>query len=329
MVLYLSHHDTIRLDIRLSDLIELFEKAHRLLALDKAVYSPRVRLVYPPIADQGDGRPWRQNLRILSAILPEVGAGVRLGGSSKRMVGSGGSVLVLLDFETMELKAIISDFFLHGVRSGAPNGLAAKHLSRSDAKVVGVIGSGRVARWATLAVCSVRPIEVVKVFSPNPEHRLDYVRFIKERLPMTVLEHADPESVVRDSDIVVTATNSPRPVLKGEWLMPGSTIITNTPEELDRDTVRRVRLVLNLKEEFYSHVPPYQAIMDLFYSGELSEAQISTELGDLLLGRKPGRASEDEILAYVNAGSGIYDVVMASYAYQQAKNQGIGTWLTT
>lgn len=324
MALYLSYEDTTRLKIDLLELIELFEKVHLLLASGKGVYSPRLRLVYPPAGDQSPGRPWKQNLRILSAMLPEIGAGVRVGGSAERKVGSGGSLLVLFDFATMELKAVISDFFLHGIRSGVPDGLAARYLSRRESGTLGVMGSGRVARWATRAVCAVRPIERIKVFSPNPEHRSDYRRVMEKELSIAVVDCDDAEQVVRGSDIIVTATNSVAPVLRGEWLMPGSTVISNTPEELDRDTARRATIVLSLKEEFHHHLPPYHAIMDLVSSGELSEAQLSTEIGDLLLGKKPGRTSENEIFAYLNAGSGIYDVAIASYVYERAKKQGIG-----
>ena len=324
MSLYLSYDETTKLDINMVQLIGVFEESYKLIGSGKGVYQTRIRLVYPPVSDQGSGRPWKQNLRILPAILPGIGAGLRIGATVGREMASGGYLLILFDFETMELKAIISDFLIHGVRSAVPDGVATKHLSRKGSSTLGVIGSGRIARWATRAVCAVRPIRQIKVYSPNREHRWDYVASMKH-VEIDVAEFDNPERVVRDSDIVVTATTAREPVLKGDWLSPGSTVISNTPEELDRGTVRRAKTVLAIKEEVLSHIPPWQAVADLLASGELSEADVSIEMADVLLGRKPGRTSEDEIIAFLNPGCGIYDVAIASYVYNQALEKGLGT----
>ena len=107
MALYLSHQDTTRLEIDVEKLIQIFEETHTQLASGQGAYHPRVRLVYPPLSGNGTGRPWKQNMRILPAIIAGIGAGLRIGGSSSRRVGSGGSLLVLFGVETMERKAII------------------------------------------------------------------------------------------------------------------------------------------------------------------------------------------------------------------------------
>ncbi len=324
MALYLSYEDTKKLNIDMADLIGVFEEAYKMIGSESGVYQSRIRLVYPPISDQGSGRPWIQNMRILPAILPGMGAGLRIGATKARELARGGYLLILFDFETMELKAIISDFLIHGVRSAVPDGVAAKHLSLKTSSTLGVIGSGRIARWATQAVCAVRPIRRIKVYSPNPDHRRDYVRSIKQQLQAEVLDFESPAPVVKDSDIVVTATTARGPVMKGEWLAPGSTVISNTPEELDRVTAKKAKIVVGLKDEVKMHVPPWQAVADLISCGELSEADLSIEMADVLLGRKLGRASEDEIIAFLNPGCGIYDVAIASYVYRRAQEQGLG-----
>lgn len=126
---------------------------------------------------------------------------------------------------------------------------------------------------------------------------------------------------------MVAATTAKGPVLKGEWISPGSTIISNTPEELDTATVRRAKIVVAIKEEVRLHVSPWQAVADLLSSGELTETDLSIEMADVLLGRKQGRVFEDEIVAFLNPGCGIYDVAVASYVYRRAQEQGLGTLL--
>ncbi len=331
MALIVSYEDTLKLKLDMNELIELFEEAHRLLAQNKGTYGKRLRVVFPTISGQGSGRPWTHDMRILPAILPGMGSGLRVGTTrkgDKPGQGTGGYLLILFDGETMEWKAIISDPLIHGVRSAVPDGMAAKHLALETSKILGVIGSGRIAQWATRAVCAARPIQHIKVFSPNPEHRKAYVRLFKQELQIDVVDCEGPEHAVRDSDIVIAATSSPGPVLNGDWLAPGSTFITNTPEEMDTVTAKRAKLIASIREEVRSHVPPYQAIADLIYSGELTEANLSVEMGDVLLGKRPGRSSDDEIIAYMNAGSGIYDVAISSYVYRKAKEQGLGVTLT-
>jgi alanine dehydrogenase len=330
MALYLSHQDTTQLEIDVEKLIQIFEETHTRLASGQGTYHPRIRLVHPPISGNGTGRPWKQNMRILPAMVAGMGAGLRVGGSSSRRVGSGGSLLVLFDFETMALKVIISDFLVHGIRSGVPDGLAAKHLSRKDSTVLGVIGSGRVAHWGTLAVSAVRPINLIKVFSPNRDHRQNFARNMEKELKIRAIDFESPEAVVRDSHIVVTATNTATgPVLKGAWLSPGCTVISNTPEELDPDTFRRAKIVVGMKEEVCAHVPPYPSIQTVLDSGDLTEADLSLEIADVISGILPGRESEKEIISYLNPGCGIYDVAVASYMYQRAQEQKLGTSLPT
>lgn len=324
---YLSHDDTLRIDLDLEEIITAFEEAHRRVAAGEGVYSPRLRLVYPPLSGNGAGRPWRQNLRILPGIVSGLGAGVRVGGSRARE-GSGGSFLLLFDFDTMTPAAIISDHMVHGLRSGIPNGMAAKRLALEDARVLGVIGSGRIARWGTRAVCAVRPIERIHVFSPTPEHRRDYARAMQEELGIETSAREDPRVAVADADIVVAATNTTTgPILDGGWLKPGCTVIYNTPEEIDVETARRARIVVGLKEEIMGHLPPYEAIETLMASGELNDADISCEITDVLLGRTAGRESPEDVVAYLNPGCGIYDTAVASHFHRKAEEQGIGTVL--
>ena len=324
---YLSYEDTLRIDLDLNEIIRVFEEAHRRVAAGEGVYSPRLRLVYPPVSGSGAGRPWRQNLRILPGIVSGMGAGVRVGGSRARE-GSGGSFLLLFDFETMNPEAIISDRMVHGLRSGIPDGMAARHLAVEDARVLGVIGSGRIARWGTRAVCAVRSIERIQVFSPTPEHRQDYARCMQEELDVETSAWDDAEAAVADADVVVAATNTTTgPVLSGDWLKPGCTVIYNTPEEIDVETARKARIVVGVKEEIVGHLPPYDAIESLLASGDLTEADVSCEITDILLGRRKGRESAEDVIAYLNPGCGIYDTAVASYIHRKAVEQGIGTLL--
>ena len=323
---YLSLADTERLDIRMTEVVPAIEAVFRRVGQGQTVVMPRVRLVHPPLPEEstGQGRPWERDLRIITGAVEGMGYGIRIGGSVRRKAG--GVMLLLFDWETMVLKALISDHLVHAVRSTAPDGVLANYLALDDATTMGLIGSGRLARWAAEAVCAVRPIHHLRVWSPNRAHQKEVVRYLAARLGKTVqLEEAKTaEETVRDAEILVTATKAAEPVLKGEWVAPGCTVITNTPEELDQDTLRRGKIVTTYRDGVLTHVPPYQSLVELLEKGDLTTEDFSTELGDIVSGRAAGRTTAEEIIVCLNPAFGVLDAAIAEYVYQRAVRMGVG-----
>lgn len=318
-MLYLSVADTERLDIRMAEVVPWVEEAFRLAGEGKAIVAPRTRLVHPPLpaGSQGQGRPWERDVRIIPGGIEGIGFGIRLGGSLRHR--GGGVGLALFDWDTMAFKALISDHLVHAVRSTAPDGVLAKHLALADASILALIGSGRLARWAAEAVCAARAIGELRVWSPNAQHVASCVDYLRGRgSPATAVACA--QAAVEGAHIVATATTSFEPVLRGEWLTPGCTVITNRPEELDRESVRRAsQLVTTYRDGIAGHVPPYEALSGL--DGE------PIDLADIVAGRQPGRREAGEIIVAVNPAYGVLDAATAEFVYRKAKAAGIGTEL--
>jgi ornithine cyclodeaminase/alanine dehydrogenase-like protein (mu-crystallin family) len=229
----------------------------------------------------------------------------------------------------MELAALISDHLVHAVRSTAPCGVMAKYLAREYASTLALIGSGRLARWAAEAVCAVRPIRDLRVWSPTPAHRRECVDYLQSRLgaSIRVREVESNEAAIRGAEIVTAATKSLEPVIKGEWLSPGCTVLSNTPEEVDQETFLRGKIVTTYNDGILSHVPPYYSLVELVESGKLSEADFSAELGDIVAGNIPGRTSREEIFVGLNPAFGVLDAATAEFVYRRAKVMGVGTEL--
>ena len=329
MVRYLSYDDTVRMDLRMADVAPFFEEAYRRIGEGTSTTQARVRLVHPPLTEgMGTGRPWDRDLRILPAMVPGMGTACRLGGSAR---GRGsGVLLVYWDFETMELRAVISDRLVHGVRSAAPDAPLTKYLAKEDSSILGVIGTGRIARWAAEAAWSQRPIKTVKVYSRDPGHREEFCGYISQRLGVETIDCGSNDEAVEGCDVVVMATSTRVPVINGAALSRGCTVISNTPEEFDQESVRRAdRIVASLAEEVEDHVPPFQAIYDLLQSGDLPREGAYDDLADIVVGRKPGRRSDDEIIVCVNPGSGVHDVAVSRYVYGRAVQLGLGLDLPT
>ena len=328
-MLYLSYADTQRLDIRMTDVVPAIEDAFHRVGNGQAVVAPRVRVLHPPLEknSMGQGRPWVRDLRIIPGAIEELGYGVRLGASLRRQ--GGGVMLVLFDWNTMELKALISDHLVYAVRSTAPCGVMAKYLALPNASTLALIGSGRLARWAAEAVCAVRSIRDLRIWSPTPAHRREIVAYLQTRLgnSVNVREVGNSEEAIRGAEIVTTGTKALAPVMKGEWISPGCTILANSPEEIDQATYLKSKIITTYNDGILTHVPPYQDLVALVQSGKMTEADLSTELADLVTGRANGRTGADEIWIGMNPAYGILDVATAAWVYERAKKLGVGTEL--
>ncbi len=150
-------------------------------------------------------------------------------------------LILVFSLENGEPLAIMNDGYLQHMRVGATAGLAAKHLARHDAAVVGMIGSGGMARTHAMAFCAVRKIRRIQVYSPTAKNREAYAREMSEKLKIEVDPVKSPAEAVKGAEIVATCTDSIVPVLKGEWLEEGVLLTTvKGTTEMDEDTLKRV-----------------------------------------------------------------------------------------
>jgi alanine dehydrogenase len=306
--------------------VEVIEKATLLQAQGEVRLYERVTVDYP------EGMGTERSLRILPSIIPGSAAcGIRMyttHASRSRAAGPLKQISVLYDYETMDLVAILGTRSMHPLRTGAPSALATRVLARQDATTVGLLGTGRQAPGQLAGVSSVRKIEEVKVFSPNPDHRKEFARKMADQYGCTVEPVSSPDEAVRQRDIVITATNSPQPVFRSDWLSPGTHVVNIASGELDACSVKKATVVSAHRGQLIRDVPPREPFAGMLSRGEVTEEEIGTELGEILLGNKPGRKDEREITLFVNTGLGLWDVAIARWVYDLAREQGVGTRVT-
>ena len=154
-----------------------------------------------------------------------------------------GGLVLLFRTDNAEPLAIMNDGFIQHMRVGATAALGARYLSRSDASVVGILGSGGMARTFAAGFTAVRKITKIKAYSPNQQHLDAYCREMSEKLELDVIPQGSAEETVRGSEIVATCTDSRDPVVKGEWLEPGMFVANVRSIELDEEAFRRISLV--------------------------------------------------------------------------------------
>lgn len=327
MALILSRTDLQTLNPPMRGAVDVIEQCCRIQASGDVTNHPRVHLAYPPSGESGRHAGFgKKTLRVLPAIVPAFdAAGFRTYAMGPRKRHETHALLLLWSFDDMTLLAIIDDTWLHYIRTGAPAGVAAKYLAKRDVSTVGVLGSGRIARRAVEAVACTRDFKKLHVFSPTAENRDAYVAEMRELLKVEVEGFDDAERVVRDSEILITATAAYKPVYDGRWLQPGALVITTAPGEIDVATVERSSLFATWKEQAFHDQPPREPFKTLSAQGKLAEIEARAhELHEAVSGQVPGRRDDNEIVTCLVPAASLWDPAFARWAYDLARAKGIG-----
>lgn len=238
------------------------------------------------------------------------------------------AAVLLIDPKTGQILSIMDGSYLTAMRTGGVSGVATKYLARKNAKKVGLIGAGVQAATQLWAVCEVRPIEEAKVYSIDPIERLEaFAKKMIDKLNTPVSVAKSSKEAVEDADIVLTATWSKTPTFSGDWIKPGTHINgigSYTPEmqEVDVITVKKAKIVVDSFEASFSEAGDLIIPLN---NGEITKDHIYAELGELVIGQKDGRTSEDEITFFKSVGMAIQDASAAKHAYLVAKENNIGT----
>lgn len=309
--LYLTEAD-VRDLVTIHDAIPVVSQAFQNLGDETAVNMPRTRLRTDRVMMHMLAGADRQQQQLGWKIYTTTRSGARF------LVG-------IYDANSGELAALLEADFLGQLRTAAASGVATDLLAKRSTSVLGIIGSGVQARTQAWAMCAVRSFDSIRVFSRDPQHRLDFAQLLSNDLQQEVEAVEQVEDVVRHSDVLVTATNSQTPVLSGTDLPPGvhiNAIGANflKRSELDLDTFRRTRLVIcdsiaQCRQEAGDFVAPLQA--------GLLEWSTLRELSDVVRGTV-SRRDEQEITLFKSVGLGLEDVALGALIVSRAREQGRG-----
>ena len=243
------------------------------------------------------------------------------------MVPGGHSVhVVLTDGTTGRLLAFLQAGRLGQLRTGATTAVAVKHLARSNASVVGIIGAGDQASSQLEAVCRVRKITKAKVYSRNPARRREFASAMASRLGTEVVAVETNREAVEGSDVVVCIASNRTPVVEGAWLSPGALVVGAGTvilwaQELDQEAIARVSRIFvdSLEQAAYEAGDLALAVS----KGLIQWSQV-WELRHVIAGVAPGRQRDDETIYVKHMGIGLADVAAAKLAYETAKARGVG-----
>ena len=227
--------------------------------------------------------------------------------------------VLLYSAESGDLLAVVEANQLGRRRTGAASGVSAKYMAREDSAEVGILGSGFQADAQLEAICSVRPIERVRVYSRNAENRNEFARRMTGTLGIEVRAVDTPRDAVEPADILVTITNSRTPVFDGDWLRPGTHICAvgganEYVTELDDTTIRRADFIA-VDSISQAKVECGELLMPAS-RGVLLWERVS-ELWQVVGGMKAGRRSADDITLFKSLGMAMWDVAAAKVVYER------------
>ena len=304
-----------------SEAVTVIEQVLKQQSAGSTFHLKRYTMTHP----QYPGHLWH-NIRILPGMVPDMGAAaVRVYSGYHGTNRS--EVICLFDWSDMGMVAIISDYHLHAIRTASPYGVAAKYLSRPESSTLGIIGTGRYARGMAQAVCAVRPIKTIKVYSRNPDNVRRFCDTMRDTLEIEILAAPSGREAVRNTDIMITATSGNTIVFEADWLEPGVLFMSLAPGEFDEATALRSRVFLSSSDQVLGDNPPRKPFDTLVASGRFKPENVAAEFCDVVAGKKPGRGSAEEIILYESPGMGLLDAGIGHWVYNRALQQGLGTQL--
>jgi alanine dehydrogenase len=222
------------------------------------------------------------------------------------------AVIAVFDAETGTPTAVMDGTHITAVRTGGGSAVATRALARDDARVLTILGAGVQGRSHLDAVGRVRDFQEVRIASRKPEHAHAFA----EETGATAVDTF--EEAVAGADVVCACTSAAEPILRRDWLDPGThvTSVGSSMDgpELDRETITAGLLVIESRVAFQ---PPPAGSHEL----QGLDPSVAVELGEVLSGSHPGRTSPEEITVYKSMGHAVEDATAAAIVLERAKTR--------
>lgn len=238
---------------------------------------------------------------------------------------SGSGLMAVFDAGTgLPVAMLLDNGFLTDIRTGAAGAVAAEVLAPARISVVGVIGSGLQARYQVQCLRVVRPFSRIVAWSRDAAHLDAYLREMTAQ-GYDVTAAATPEVVCRTADLIITATPSKQPLIRGEWLRPGQHVTalgSDSPgkQELDTSCLARADLVV---VDRLTQCAAFGEVRHAIDDGVLRADKVHAELGEVVAGVKRGRTSDEQITIADLTGVGFQDTAIASRAIRESADRVI------
>lgn len=228
-------------------------------------------------------------------------------------------VVVLFDPESGAPVCILHAGEITAIRTAAASAVATDVLARKDAQRLALLGYGEQAQTHARAISKIRNIDTITVWGRSSERAEAFAEKMQSELGIPVRPAPDVRNAVADADIICTVSSAPEPILKGEWVQPGThvNVVGSSyagPAEIDNDLVVRSRFIADSRESVLVQGAEFLRAKG---SGLIGDDHIAGEIGEVLAGKIEGRRSKEEITIYKSLGHVVQDLASAWALYTQ------------
>jgi alanine dehydrogenase len=233
------------------------------------------------------------------------------------------AAILAFDPDTGEPRALLDGTSITAIRTGAASALSVRLLARADAQTLGILGSGVQARSHARAIARVRRLTEIRVASRTRSHAAALAAELEGELGIEAHVVDGYEDAVREADIVAAVSHSAEPVVRREWLSPGTHVasvgVNPAGREVDGETVRDAVVVV---ESRAAALAPFPAgSNDLLWAirdGLIDEGHIRAELGELVRDPRVGRRDDHQLTLYKSVGVAVQDAAAAALVLRRA-----------
>lgn len=242
-------------------------------------------------------------------------------------VPNGMGTILLFDARSCALACVMDGSLVTGLRTGAAGAVSVKALARKNARTITSIGTGNQARMQIRAIREVMKIERIHAWNRNPETLARYKADIESELAIPVVAANSKREAVEQADILVTTTRGKGPLVEAGWVKPGTHIVAigtdqRGKQELEPEIFRDAKIVTDSTDQCIEKGETWHPLDKKI----IARDRIHAEIGEILLGRKPGRERDDEITIFDSTGMAIQDSTTSAKIYRNALEGKIGTF---
>lgn len=242
-------------------------------------------------------------------------------------VPNGMGTILLFDARSCALVCVMEGSLITGLRTGAAGAVSVKALARRNSRKIASIGTGNQARMQVRAISEVMRIEEIHAWDENPDALAKFENDIERELGIAVVPESSKQEAVERADILVTTTRGKGSLVEAGWVRPGTHIVAigtdqRGKQELDPEIFRNAKIVNDSIAQCAEKGETWHPLS----SNIITRDDIHAEIGEILLGRKPGRESDEEVTIFDSTGMAIQDNTTAAKIYRNAMQGGVGAF---
>jgi ornithine cyclodeaminase/alanine dehydrogenase-like protein (mu-crystallin family) len=239
-----------------------------------------------------------------------------------RGIQSHQGLVILFDPESGAPVCVLHAGEITAIRTAAASAVATDALARRDACRMALLGYGEQAASHARAIGKVRHLESIVVWGRSLERARVFAKRMQAEIGLPVVTAEDVKEAVAEADIVCTVTSAAEPILKGEWVRPGThlNLVGSSyagPAEVDSELVVRSRFFVDSREGVLNQGAEFLRAKS---AGLVGDEHILAEIGQVLAGEVEGRRSEEEITVYKSLGHIVQDLATAWALYSQSES---------